>query len=471
MAGSVAGGAAAGLGTRAAGAIAASGPVGWIAAGGVAAIGASVFARNNPHAMESVSGYMPSIFGLSHDETPWAVRAGLREGTIADRSSIQRHQLRVGSMDERNARELARFQAERGMLGQARAAEAGNFAATTSARLGRASIGIQRGDFAESLAAGSNLFAGARALTPLTSMRPEAQIEQRHTAAAFRQMVEGQSHSEAGADASVKQAMAERTHEMERQIQLQRQLNSAENSTRASAAERYRLQVQLREATERVADAERKVAEAVHSQGQTRRENLLQTRAFLRGQKENAEGRVDTEEARQRDMAESFGAMTGGERAASLNILERLKAGPQKGRGPQMRMVGGRPVWDPGTGSNLSEQERQFASSNPFLQEQLKKFDRASASQDPAFQRLLDASGATQRLAEAKREKEYYAKAETNIDVQIKLDEESLAQQLQEQLIPKIVDQVTKSVNALRQETSTSMDMAEAQRRAAVGKN
>lgn len=190
----------------------------------------------------------------------------------------------------------------------------------------------------------------------------------------------------------------------------------------------------LQDAQNRGLEAARRQSELLLEVGQRRLENL-------RSQKDAAEGVVRTERERIEDAREQFGFLNPLEKAKAKNIAERLAGGFQIG--------------------DFSREELSFAKGLGVFRDVLSK--RARAAAGPEFEEIAGLTGFRRRLGDAERAA---INLEQKIQVQIQLNEKALADQIQQQVTPKIQEAMQRITMQSKNDFARALEALKASGRA-----
>jgi hypothetical protein len=213
---------------------------------------------------------------------------------------------------------------------------------------------------------------------------------------------------------------------------------------------------------------------------QKAQEALLQSGAKrisqLQTERDKQAGLVEKEDARLQTMREQFGLLDPLKRFAVLNIAQRL-AGGAGVEGPEQpgwhldpltgklkRGGGGEGGIPRGRGRALSKEELEFAKGQEIFKEALGKLGDQRAG--PEFEQLVRLLGLNQRREQAAAAQ---VQLENKINVEIKLNEQALLEQLYQKLLPEIMKAQFTAKQVIINELAKQRLEEQANRKAAAG--
>lgn len=216
---------------------------------------------------------------------------------------------------------------------------------------------------------------------------------------------------------------------------VQKELNRWAKDNNRSAVEGLSLHNQMRSATDRLLDAEKKRLEAIRMQGKVSVENLTTWKQFAAEQEKSAKAFALAEKERQKDMKQQFAELDPVNRQTQINVADLLRRGVK-----------------------LTKGQAEFAKNSPFLQEMFQQdsLKRLGPQGEAQFGRLMELTGRSQALRDAEKTAKMFGdvkvEMQTRIDAQINLNEQALGKQLQEQLLPRIMEAIQRTKDAMQQE-------------------
>lgn len=274
-------------------------------------------------------------------------------------------------------------------------------------------------------------------------------------AAHQRTLAEQRYDSAVDSGGDVTGAAAARQRAILKEVEAQRELESIQRSINDRANERLRLNEQLANATKAQVADETRLAEATKAAAAAEREKLQVQKDFHGQQKNKYQGIAEGEREKQKDLAVNYLTMDPLQRFQTASIAKKLaaaRAGKLKPGQPQIRWINGRPQRVAGTGGGLTHEEMQIASSNPFLHNQFREYASQATQQDPILKQIMGFEGTTGRESEANNRSEFHATAETNIKVQIEMDDKAVTQEINDKLVPQIIQAITSRVHDLAEQ-------------------
>lgn len=211
----------------------------------------------------------------------------------------------------------------------------------------------------------------------------------------------------------------------------QEQLRVAEEIA-AKKFEGAEAESRIEAATKRRMDAERAVLDAMKQQSATQIDVMQQWANLAKQQRNHWQGIVDAQKQSRETFAEQFGLMSRPDRNRIGRIADRFAANP----------------------ANVRPEDLQELGRFGVFKDQVSAEARRRAEADPLFRRLAQQSGVDQRISQAEKARDLFAKVavdiEQRIEIKMATDTEAFASQIIRQVTPQYHALIHQTVEALR---------------------
>jgi hypothetical protein len=257
---------------------------------------------------------------------------------------------------------------------------------------------------------------------------------------AVQRIQETNTGATAGADIQRQQAEREHKDALKETAEKQRELNGLVASGSTEYARQQYLRDQILQSGQRVLAAENAIKDAMVNQGQVAKENAQRMREFAIQQEQYYRSIRQQEEQKQKSIKEQWGLMNPIEQGRQLELSAHVKKFGLEG---------------------LSGAELEDAKASPFLQDTMRRLGRERAERDPRIAQLGDMEMSVARGREAEKAEKQAIEFKTKIEAEITVQGESLARELETQVLPRFQSAIQLQIDRFKQAMESMLQQNE----------